>query len=71
MKRKTFEKKMRNFLYQLNQTLPAEQRIRDLRVNRLDFGYGLKTGKNAGIPYKSYKQVWYAIVEAFKDLPLC
>ena len=69
MKRKTYEKKMRNLLHQINQTLPAEQRIRDLRVNRPDFGYVPKIGKNAGRPYKSYKQVWDDIIEGFKGLP--
>ena len=50
MKRKTYEKKMRNFFHQLNQTLPAEQRLRDMRVPRPDFGYVMETGKYAGVP---------------------
>ena len=66
MKRKTYEKKMRNFLHQLNQTLPAEQRFRDMRVHRPDFDYVPKTGKNAGRPYESYQQVWDDIVDGFK-----
>lgn len=70
MKRKTYEKKMRNLLYQLNQTLPSEQRIHDTRVNRPDFGYVPKIGKNAGKPYESYEQVWDDIVEGFKGSPI-
>ena len=70
MKRKTYEKKMRNLLYQLNQTLPAEKRVSDTRVNRPDFGYVPKIGKNAGIPYESYQQVWDDILEGFKGSPI-
>lgn len=66
MKRKTYEKKMRNFFYQLNQTLPAEQRIRDMRINRPDFGRVSRVGKYAGEPLKSYQQVWDSIVDGFK-----
>lgn len=34
MKRKTYEKKVRNLLHQLNQMQPAEKRLPDLRPNR-------------------------------------
>lgn len=70
MKRKTYEKKMRNLLHQLNKTLPAEQRFRDMRVHRPDFGYVPKTGKNAGRPDESYQQVWDSIVDGFKGSPI-
>ena len=70
MKRKTYEKKMRNFFHQLNQTLPAEQRCRDMRANRPNFGYILKTGKYAGEPIKSYQRAWESIVDAFKGSPI-
>ena len=70
MKRKTYEKKMRNFRYQLNQTLPAEQRFRDMRINRPDFGHVSKFGKNACKPYESYQQVWDGIVNGFKGSPI-
>lgn len=66
MKRKTYEKKMRNFLHQLNQTLPAEQRFRDMRVYRPDFGHVMGTGKYADVPLVSYQQVWDCIVDGFK-----
>lgn len=65
MKRKTYEKKMRNFRHQLNQTLPAEQRIRDMRINRPDFGHVMETGKYAGVPIVSYQQFWDCIVNGF------
>lgn len=70
MKRKTYEKKMRNFFYQLNQTLPAEQRIRDMRINRPDFGHVSKIGKNAGRPYESYQQIWDNLVDGFRGSPI-
>ena len=70
MKRKTYEKKMRNFRHQLNQTLPAEQRFRDMRVHRPDFGHVVEIGKYAGVPLVSYQQVWDSIVEGFKDSPI-
>lgn len=70
MKRKTYEKKMRNFRHQLNQTLPVGQRFRDMRVNRPDFGHVMKTGKYAGEPIMSYQRVWDGIVDGFKDSPI-
>lgn len=70
MKRKTYEKKMRNFCYQLNQILPAEQRSRDMRINRPDFGYVPKAGKYAGEPIMSYQQFWDSIVDGIKDSPI-
>ena len=70
MKRKTYEKKMRNFLHQLNQTLPAEQRFRDMRFPRPDFGVVLETGKYAGEPIMSYQQLWDSIVDGFKGSPI-
>ena len=38
MKRKTYEKKLRNFRYQVNQ-LPTSQKVRDFRIPRPDFGF--------------------------------
>lgn len=70
MKRKTYEKKMRNFLHQLNQTLPSEQRSRDMRVHRPDFGFVLETGKYAGEPIMSYQQLWDSIVDGFIGSPI-
>lgn len=70
MKRKTYEKKMRNFLHQLNQTLPAEQRFRDMRVHRPDFGHVMGIGKCAGAPIVSYQQFWDCIVDGFKGSPI-
>lgn len=70
MKRKTYEKKMRNFLHQLNQTLPAEQRFRDMRVHRPDFGDVSKLGEYAGEPIMSYQQFWDCIVDGFKGSPI-
>lgn len=70
MKRKTYEKKMRNFLHQLNQTLPAQQRSRDMRVHRPDFGVVLETGKYAGEPIMSYQQLWDSIVDGFRGSPI-
>ena len=70
MKRKTYEKKMRNFRHQLNQTLPAEQRIRDLRINRPNFGCVPEIGKYAGEPIMSYQQFWDVIVDMFKGSPI-
>ena len=67
MKRKTYEKKMRNFLHQLNQTMPMEQRLHDMRINRPNFGYVPKVGKNAGKPIESYQQAWDSIIDTFKD----
>lgn len=70
MKRKTYEKKMRNLCYQLNQTQPAEKRLPDMRPNRPDFGYVPKFGKYAGEPLMSYQQVWDVIVEALEGTSL-
>lgn len=70
MKRKTYEKKMRNLCYQLNQTQPAEKRLPDIRPNRPDFGCILEFGKYAGEPLMSYQQVWDSLVYAFKDSPI-
>lgn len=70
MKRKTYEKKMRNFLHQLNQTLPVEQRFRDMRVYQPDFGYVPEVGKYAGEPIMSYQQVLDNIVDGFKGSPI-
>ena len=70
MKRKTYEKKIRNLFYQLNQTQPIEKRLPDMRVNRPNFGYVPKVGKNAGKPIESYQQAWDSIVDAFKGSPI-
>lgn len=50
MKRKTYEKKVRNLLHQLNQMQPVEKRLPDLRPNRPDFGFIPEVGKYAGEP---------------------
>lgn len=70
MKRKTYEKKMRNFLHQLNQMQPAEKRLPDMRPNRPDFGFIPEVGKYAGELIMSYQREWDVLVEAFKGSPL-
>lgn len=70
MKRKTYEKKMRNFLHQLNQMQPAEKRLPDTRPNRPDFGFIPEIGKYAGEPIESYQQAWDMVVDAFKGSPI-
>lgn len=70
MKRKTYEKKMRNFLHQLNQMQPVEKRLPDMRPNRPDFGYIPEDGKYAGEPIGSYQRMWESVVEAFEGTPL-
>ena len=70
MKRKTYEKKIRNFIHQLNHTLPAEKRLPDMRPNRPDFGYIPESGKYVGEPLGSYQRVWESIVEALEGSPI-
>ncbi len=70
MKRKTYEKKMRNLCYQLNQMQPVEKRLPDMRPNRPDFGYIPEDGKYAGEPIGSYQRMWESVVDAFKGSPL-
>ena len=69
MKRKTYEKKLRNFCYQVNQ-LPTSKKVRDFRILRPNFGFVPKCGKYAGVPVVSYQQMWDMIVEAMKGTPL-
>lgn len=57
-------------LEKIHELLKAEAETRDMRINRSDFGYVSKIGKNAGRPYESYQQVWDGIVEEFKDSPI-
>lgn len=70
MKRKTYEKKVRNLLHQLNQMQPAEKRLPDMRPNRPAFGFIPEVGKYAGEPIMSYQREWDVLVEAFKGSPL-
>lgn len=70
MKRKTYEKKVWNLLYQLNQMQPAEKRLPDMRPNRPDFGFIPEVGKYAGEPIMSYQRERDVLVEAFKGSPL-
>ena len=69
MKRKTYEKKLRNFRYQLNQ-LPTSKKVRDFRIPRPDFGFVPECGKYAGVPVVSYQQMWDMLVEAMEGTPL-
>lgn len=69
MKRKTYEKKLRNFRYQLNQ-LPTSKKVRDFRILRPDFGFVPEQGKYAGVPVVSYQQMWDMLVEAMEGTPL-
>ena len=69
MKRKTYEKKLRNFCYQLNQ-LPSSRPMRDFRPCRPEFGRIPEHGKYAGVPIMSYQQVWDSIVECAKGTPI-
>ena len=57
-------------LEKIHELLKAEAETRDMRVNRPDFGYVPKTGKNAGRPYESYQQVWDDIEDGFKSSPI-
>lgn len=70
MKRKTYEKKMRNFLHQLNQMQPAEKRLPDMRPNRPELGFIPEVGKYAGEPIMSYQREWDVLVDMFKGSPL-
>ena len=70
MKRKTYEKKMRIFLHQLNQMQPAEKRLPDMRPNRPDFGFIPEVGKYVGEHIMSYQREWDVLVEAFNGSPL-
>jgi hypothetical protein len=70
MKRKTYEKKMRNFLHQLNQMQPAEKRLPDTRPNRPEFWFIPEVGKYAGEPIMSYQREWDVLVDIFKGSPL-
>lgn len=69
MKRKTYEKKLRNFRYQLNQ-LPTSKKVRDFRISRPDFGFVPECGKYAGVPVVSYQQMWDMLVEAMEGTPI-
>ena len=69
MKRKTYEKKLRNFRYQLNQ-LPTSKKVREFRISRPDFGFVPEWGKYAGVPVVSYQQMWDMLVEGMKGTPL-
>lgn len=70
MKRKTYEKKIRNLFYQLNQTQPIEKRLPDMRPNRPEFGYIPEVGNYAGEPIMSYQREWDVLVDAFKGSPI-
>lgn len=70
MKRKTYEKKIRNFIHQLNQMQPVEKRLPDMRPVRPNFGFIPEIGKYAGKPIKSYQQTWDMIVDTFKGSPI-
>lgn len=70
MKRKTYEKKMRNFLHHLNQMQPAEKRLPDMRPNRPEFGFIPEVGKYAGEPLMSYQREWDVLVDIFKGSPI-
>lgn len=69
MTRKTYEKKIRNFRYQVNQ-LPTSNKVRDFRVKRPDFPFTPEFGKYAGIQIKSYSQMWDMLVDCMKDTPI-
>ena len=69
MKRKTYEKKLRNFRYQLNQ-LPTSKKVSDFRIPRPNFGTVPDRGKYAGVPLVSYQQMWDMLVEAMEGTPL-
>ena len=58
MKRKTYEKKIRNYLHP------------DMRPVRPDFGYIPEVGKYAGEPIMSYQREWDVLVEAFEGSPI-
>lgn len=68
MKRKTYEKKMRNLMFQLNKKMPSEKRVRDVRAVRPDFGYVPEIGKFEGVPLESYQQFWDYIVDLLKGI---
>lgn len=70
MKRKTYEKKIRNYLHQINQMQPVEKRLPDIRLVRPDFGYIPEVGKYAGEPIMSYQREWDVLVEAFEGSPI-
>ena len=69
MKRKTYEKKVRNFRYQLNQ-LSTSEKVSDYRIPRPNFGIVPVRGKYAGVPVVSYQQMWDMMVEAMEGTPL-
>lgn len=70
MKRKTYEKKIRNCIHQLNQMQSVEKRLPDMCPNRPDFGYIPEDGKYAGEPIGSYQRMWELVVDAFKGSPI-
>ena len=70
MKRKSYEKKVRNFCYQVNQLPTSTRHVSDYRVPRPDFGFVPKCGRYAGIPVVSYQQMWDILVDAMKGTPI-